>query len=421
VTAEIAIANKHAVALAADSKVTIGGSIPTKTYDTVNKVFTLSKLHPVGVMIFGNAEFMEYPWETIIKLFRAEKGTTSRKHVENWSDDFQKYVEQFGKIDDSHIRSNVIGLISSWLYDIEDDAITRAFVTGVAIPSQAYTDLLVRSLKRTNTILRKEKLWLPKAEEDALIKKYQPEIKRAIKDVFGNAEPAIRRAAMAVGVSSLAREVASPQSSGYVIAGFGDDDMFPTFIEMTTEGYVGQKVKIRETGKVDISRNDSACIRAFAQKDMVQGFMNGADPKLVTAMVTMVAAGLVDSCQSVLDAYGDDVYKNESIRKKITAAAIQRTKTMIGEFQKESSRLFSNPIMSMVDLLPKDELANLAESLVSLTSLKRRVSRGAETVGGPIDVALISKGDGFVWIKRKHYFSTELNPQFIRNYMRGIV
>jgi len=41
-----------------------------------------------------------------------------------------------------------------------------------------------------------------------------------------------------------------------------------------------------------------------------------------------------------------------------------------------------------------------------------------ETVGGPIDVAVISKGDGFVWIKRKHYFRPELNHCFFRNYFR---
>lgn len=64
-TAEVAIMNKYAVALAADSKVTVSGMSMSKTYDTVSKVFTLSKVHPVGVMIFGNAEFMGYPWETI--------------------------------------------------------------------------------------------------------------------------------------------------------------------------------------------------------------------------------------------------------------------------------------------------------------------------------------------------------------------
>jgi hypothetical protein len=74
--------------------------------------------------------------------------------------------------------------------------------------------------------------------------------------------------------------------------------------------------------------------------------------------------------------------------------------------------------MSMIGLLPKDELAAVAESLVNLTKLKLRVSQKLETVGGPIDVAVITKGDGFVWVKRKHYFSPELNPRVMARYYR---
>lgn len=60
----------------------------------------------------------------------------------------------------------------------------------------------------------------------------------------------------------------------------------------------------------------------------------------------------------------------------------------------------------------------MAESLVNLTSFERRVTPDAETVGGPIDVAVISRGDGFIWIKRKHYFDPDLNPHFLSNYYR---
>ncbi|MFA4909881.1 MAG: hypothetical protein WC649_02370, partial [Desulfobacteria bacterium] len=77
-----------------------------------------------------------------------------------------------------------------------------------------------------------------------------------------------------------------------------------------------------------------------------------------------------------------------------------------------------NPIINAVSFLPKDELAAMAESLVNLTSFKRKISLDAETVGGPIDVAVISKGDGFIWIKRKHYFKPEFNPHFFTNYFR---
>jgi hypothetical protein len=42
--------------------------------------------------------------------------------------------------------------------------------------------------------------------------------------------------------------------------------------------------------------------------------------------------------------------------------------------------------------------------LVSLTALRARVSaREKETVAGPIDVAVLSKGEGFVWIRHKNF------------------
>ena len=46
---------------------------------------------------------------------------------------------------------------------------------------------------------------------------------------------------------------------------------------------------------------------------------------------------------------------------------------------------YINPVVKIVQGLPKDELTAMAETLISLTSFKRRVSMEEETVGGPID------------------------------------
>lgn len=66
-TAEIAVLNKTGVALAADSAVTIGTTGAQKVYNSANKLFTLSKYQPVGIMIYGGASFMGIPWENLIK------------------------------------------------------------------------------------------------------------------------------------------------------------------------------------------------------------------------------------------------------------------------------------------------------------------------------------------------------------------
>ena len=67
------------------------------------------------------------------------------------------------------------------------------------------------------------------------------------------------------------------------------------------------------------------------------------------------------------------------------------------------------PIINLMIALPKTEMASMAESLVNITSLKRRISMQEETVGGPVDVAVISKKDGFVWIKKKQYYPAAIN------------
>ena len=70
------------------------------------------------------------------------------------------------------------------------------------------------------------------------------------------------------------------------------------------------------------------------------------------------------------------------------------------------------PMARVIASLPVSEMAALAKSLIELQSLKERVTQPSESVGGPIDVAVISKHDGFIWIERKHYFRGELNPRF---------
>src|SRR5215207_4937769 len=92
-TAEIVIMNKTAVALAADSAVTITTSTGTKVY-TTNKLFMLSKYHPVGIMIYGNANMMALPWETIIKYYRKQFGNTCFDTLEQYGADFISYLEK---------------------------------------------------------------------------------------------------------------------------------------------------------------------------------------------------------------------------------------------------------------------------------------------------------------------------------------
>jgi hypothetical protein len=69
----------------------------------------------------------------------------------------------------------------------------------------------------------------------------------------------------------------------------------------------------------------------------------------------------------------------------------------------EISRPYSDHFIDAVSALPRQDLAKMAEALVSLTAFLMRMRTSQyETVAEPIDVAVLSKGDGFIWVKHKN-------------------
>jgi hypothetical protein len=60
--------------------------------------------------------------------------------------------------------------------------------------------------------------------------------------------------------------------------------------------------------------------------------------------------------------------------------------------------------------MPIQDAIELATFMVQTTIGFMRFNFGAETVGGPIEVAVITKHEGFKWVNRKLFFSEKLNP-----------
>ena len=93
-TAIVGVLNKHAIAVAADSAETVGDGL--KIYDKANKIFTLSKHHPVGIAIYNNAAFNSLiPWEIIIKMYRRQLGERPFNTLKEYVNDFIQYLENF--------------------------------------------------------------------------------------------------------------------------------------------------------------------------------------------------------------------------------------------------------------------------------------------------------------------------------------
>ena len=60
--------------------------------------------------------------------------------------------------------------------------------------------------------------------------------------------------------------------------------------------------------------------------------------------------------------------------------------------------------------MPIQDAINVGRFLVDCTKSAVEFCSGAPVVGGPTEIAAITKHEGFKWVQRKYYFQSELNP-----------
>ena len=195
---------------------------------------------------------------------------------------------------------------------------------------------------------------------------------------------------------------------GLFFAGYGQSDAFPKFTHIELYRVVGGKIKYRLVERYEES-NNHAQIVPLAQPDVILTFCKGISNRFINYIPQKV--------ESIINS------KIDTLPDTFTADQKGALKTILGSSKSDIASAISatiqndnvKPILDSVQLIPLPEMPFLAESLVNITSLKRTfaIDGNQQTVGGPTDVAVMSKGDGFVWIKRKHYFDKQMNPNYI--------
>jgi hypothetical protein len=191
---------------------------------------------------------------------------------------------------------------------------------------------------------------------------------------------------------------------------------------------IAGKLKIRTTHRVDIDRTPGTPadpakklvdMIPFAQTDMAERFLDGIDP-VFSGELMRALAEMHERIATKIETDGSGM--GRTTRRRAAAAVrtylAQAHRHFEADVMQSIRTKLRQDVEDMVLLMPKQDLAFVAEAIVNLTSIRRRVANEEETVGGPIDVAIISKGDGFVWVKRKHYFDAALNPRYMER-VRG--
>ncbi len=409
-TAEVALLNKSAVALAADSAVTIDSPLNsggTKVFNSANKLFTLSKFHPVGAMVYNTMSLGGVPWEAIIKTYRRTAHRRSFSLLSDYCDDFFSFCsDNLVLFPEKRQHEVVRSICAQFFLEIREGSATNKTIR------QSLDQLLEKYSKSEKCDV---------FDEDSLLR-----IEKLYRDVIDSAAAQIFTQSQIRNLKQRCRRAASEflinadllhGYSGLVFAGFGEDQMFPAIQEYYVDAVVDGKIKRRPGVSSTIEYGSPSAIFPFAQKDMVRTFIEGVNPRygsqFIQEATKLVANLVVDAINKFPDIDGETKARYlRDIAPSVRESFLAFVRQMDGVRNNEHKR----PIETAISVMPLSELANVAEILVGLTQIRQRLSIETETVGGPIDVAVISKGDGFVWIRRKHYFEQNINPLFIEKY-----
>lgn len=418
-TAEIAVLNTGGVALAADSAVSIsnGASDSTKVYNSATKLLALSKYHPVGVMIFGSAGVAGRPWEMALKVFREQLGDTEYDTLDGYLEHLLEFLRSDRTVFSEaarrmNVRLRALGEVAN-LREVLLGSIKAMIDEGKNV-TETSLKRLVQSVVEQAT--PSEDL---QDERTGFLGLHRQELDLAVTDILEQL-PMFKKTRELL-IEILAETFVDPdlivEQTGIVVAGYGRAEVFPRLLAVSFDCISLGRVHYRPRASVDIDPfTNRAVVFPFAQRDMANLFVEGIHPAVEQAILKAISTALEELPRQLAELLDVDLTKEKL--DALDAAVSEASDAFRREHERAKDELSIHPLIDVVALLPRDELAAMAETLINLTSFRRRMSLNAETVGGPVDVAVISKGDGFVWVSRKHYFPADTNHAYFANYFR---
>ncbi|BAO54904.1 hypothetical protein [Nonlabens marinus] len=424
-TAVIGVMNKHAIAIAADSAVTVSGTNGSKVYNTANKIFTLSKFHPVSIIIYNNANLMLTPWEIIIKLYRDQLGDKEFPHLRDYSENFFEFLKKKDYFTNEKAIHNII-------YTTLNDLIKNGLHKSMEEVSLSEENLITMEQEKRNKLFSEKFIEILDLERnncehsEALVdfkdftrEEYDKTISPLVDKVYSERYSdfsSTKKSFHDFFYSYILSKQMYGQWTGLVFAGYGEDEIYPVTISTKVANVFNERLRYYTERIEEIDDDNNGSIMPFAQRDVIDTLISGVSPEINTT--------LINAFSKVLTQYNELLINfirpiSEPLADKIESLDIDPIfEEFIQHIEEFKRNKHIDPTVSTVSVLSKEDLTEMAESLIYLTYLKRRISSDEESVGGPVDVAVISKGDGFIWIKRKNYFKSEQNPHFLNNYFK---
>ena len=380
----VCIINRNGIALAADSAGTFGGH--QMFYNSVNKLFSLSNKFSYGAIIYNNLNIHQTSLEQIICEFRAF--LDSQEELEDFfeiSDLFKSFLEdrndyyRFPQAEREYCEGLIKQIVVDW-----KQKLLLALQQKKALPINnainGIKEFYEKVPKIQGSSLQKYIFENYRSSYDSILNQEIPEFVSHKKQVN-----AFWR------VISDYFDRAGPLNSGVFFAGYGKNDAYPKYVHIHIYAVLCGEARIWQEERY--AQENSCKIVSLAQTDVILTFCQGISGSLMNQIPDMIDKHF----DMEIDSYGG----SDEGRKALRAFFSDCQGAVRGVLDKVVKQEVIRTL-AFLSVLPIPEMASFAENLVNITTLKRTyaIDGNQQTVGGPTDVAVISKGQGFEWIRK---------------------
>ena len=414
-TSEVVLMNRQAVAMAADSAVTITGHQYLKTYQSVDKLFPLVDGQPIAVMIYNNAEIMSTPWETVISLYRDQIRGRALDTVQDYAEDFMNFLSGNPDLFSAEHQDTEFFKLLAVVYTViaedfdhqvqklaESNSKVRDHLSSIFefVVGQLHADYQ----RYPDDSPRGDLSCFPQGMGEQVRRRYRGEIDQLMESLIASlrndygalaVSDATRERLRDIAVYAVTRDAFFEHYTGIVFAGFGSRDKFPSMRSYLSSSVILGILKRKQDRSADMTSDAGPVVQPFAQDRMIRTFLTGMDQYLrmfmygETLKLSMSLVSDVIGRAPISDAERQALFRDYS--EKNMGYALREFFKSIDAYQ---YAVHTRPIYRAIGSLPKRELGETAASLIKLNSFQQKVMHSVETVGGPIDVAVITRNGG---------------------------
>ena len=186
-----------------------------------------------------------------------------------------------------------------------------------------------------------------------------------------------------------------------VFAGYGEDEHYPSICQYEVIGICKSRLQWQLYNSATISDEQESNILTSGQSDIIDAIELGIQNDRIGA--------IRKKFQNLIDDLLTQNMLYDSLKNKIDYPAIRQE---VADLISESEREHLLKHLEAIKHFDLQKMACLAENLIKATEIHRKITFRQEEVGGLIDLAVITREDGFQWLNRKSWYEPSKGGQY---------